>query len=552
MMSDKLQFVVLCGKIDLGDSDKLKFVGQLMPALIIHGHFYQPPRENPWTGVVEAEPSAAPFHDWNERIHSECYQPNACVRINEPATAPTTAQERIVNNYANISFNFGPTLLGWLKSNHPCTYASIIDADHESALARGGHGNAIAQAYGHAILPLCNERDRHTQIRWGIADFRDRFDRDPEALWLPETACNDRVLGALIDEGVRFVILAPHQAAQVRDRYRTGSCSDRVDSADWRTVDENSIDTSVAYHYSHRDASGRSMAVFFYEGPTSRAIAFEDLLRSSRELVDRFAQTAHDREMVNIATDGETYGHHFKFGDICLAHALAVEAPARGFRITNYGEYLDQHPPIFDVEINNGPDGKGTSWSCPHGVRRWIRDCGCHTGGEAGWNQRWRTPLRQALDVLRDENAGHFEATRGDLFLDPWQARDNSIDLILDQNHSREQFLYEHAGRWLSAEEQWRGLAHLELQRMLVLMYTSCGWFFNDISGIETIQILKYAGRAIDLMLQLRLPPVRDRFLEVLDEAKSNITALGSGADIYRRFVEPAKTDQQTKEILVT
>jgi alpha-amylase/alpha-mannosidase (GH57 family) len=523
-----------------------------MPALIIHGHFYQPPRENPWTGVVEAEPGAAPFHNWNERIYSECYQPNACVRINEPATAATTAQERIVNNYANISFNFGPTLLGWLKSNHPGTYASIIDADHESALARGGHGNAIAQAYGHAILPLCNERDRHTQIRWGIADFRDRFDRDPEALWLPETAGNDRVLGALIDEGVRFVILAPHQAAQVRDRYRTGSCSDRVDSADWRTVDENSIDTSVAYHYSHRDGSGRSMAVFFYEGPTSRAIAFENLLRSSRELVDRFAQTAHDREMINIATDGETYGHHFKFGDICLAHALKVEAPTHGFRITNYGEYLDQHPPIFDVEINNGPDGKGTSWSCPHGVGRWIRDCGCHTGGEAGWNQRWRTPLRQALDVLRDENAGHFEATRGNLFLDPWQARDNSIDLILDQNHSREQFLYEHAGRWLSAEEQWRGLTYLELQRMLVLMYTSCGWFFNDISGIETIQILKYAGRAIDLMLQLRLPPVRDRFLEVLDEAKSNVTALGSGADIYRRFVEPAKTDQQTKEILVT
>ena len=509
-----------------------------MTALIIHGHFYQPPRENPWTGVVEVEPSAAPFHDWNERIHSECYQPNAGAHITDPATG----RERIVNNYANISFNFGPTLLSWLKSNHPDTYAGIIDADEQSARERAGHGNAIAQAYGHAILPLCNERDRQTQIRWGLADFRDRFGRDPEAMWLPETACNDEVMGALIDAGLRFVILAPNQAARGR----------AIDGSEWREVNEHTIDTSVAYRYSHRDGSGRSMAVFFYDGPTSRAIAFENLLRSSRELVDRFAQTAHDRELVNIATDGETYGHHFKFGDICLAHALEIEAPARGFQITNYGEYLDQHPPAFEVEINNGPNGEGTSWSCPHGVGRWIRDCGCHTGGEPGWNQRWRTPLRQALDFLRDENAGHFEATRGNLFLDPWQARDDSIDLVLDQYHSREEFLSGHAGRWLSTDEQWRALTYLELQRMLVLMYTSCGWFFNDISGIETIQILKYAGRAIDLMEQLGLPSVRERFLEILAEAKSNRPEMGTGADIYRRFVEPLKTAKPKQEALVT
>jgi alpha-amylase/alpha-mannosidase (GH57 family) len=509
-----------------------------MPALIIHGHFYQPPRENPWTGIVEAEPSAAPFHDWNERIHTDCYQPNSCARIVDAGTG----ENLIVNNYANLSFNFGPTLASWLEQNHPDTYARIVAADGESALKRGGHGNAIAQAYGHAILPLCNERDRQTQIRWGMADFRHRFGRDPEAMWLPETACNEDVLAALIDQGLQFVILAPHQAVRVR----------AIGEAEWRVVDEESIDTSVAYRYSQRDDSGRSIAVFFYDGPTSRAIAFENLLRSSRELVDRFAQTAQDRELVNIATDGETYGHHFKFGDICLAHALEIEAPAHDFRITNYGEYLDQHPPTFEVEINNGPNGKGTSWSCPHGVSRWTRDCGCHTGGEAGWNQRWRMPLRQALDFLRDENAAHFETTRGNLFLNPWQARDNSIDLILDQYYSREQFLYEHADRRLSTDEQWRAMTYLELQRMLVLMYTSCGWFFNDISGIETIQILKYAGRAIELMEQLRLPLVRDGFLEILDEAKSNRPELGSGADIYRRLVEAAKMAQQTKEVLVT
>jgi len=398
----------------------------------------------------------------------------------------------------------------------------------------------MAQAYGHAILPLCNARDRQTQIRWGTADFRHRFSREPEAIWLPETACNNDVMDELIGAGLRFVILAPHQAARIRACGGTDNGIDPGDNA-WRNLDENGIDTSKAYRYSHRDGSGRSIAVFFYDGPTSRAVAFENLLRSSRELVDRFAQIAPERDLVNIATDGETYGHHFKFGDICLAHALAFEAPARGFQLTNYGEYLDEHPPQFEVEIDEGAAGEGTSWSCQHGVGRWIRDCGCHTGGGPGWHQRWRTPLRQALDLLRDENAVQFEATRGLLFFDPWRARDDSIALILDQHHSREAFLYDHAGRWLAAVEQWRALAYLELQRMLMLMYTSCGWFFNDIGGIETLQVLKYAGRAIDLMEQLGLPSVRGGFLELLAEAKSNRAELGSGADIYRRFVEPLR-----------
>jgi alpha-amylase/alpha-mannosidase (GH57 family) len=509
-----------------------------MPALIIHGHFYQPPRENPWTGIVETEPTAAPFHDWNERIHSECYQPNARAAISDPETG----RELIVNNYANISFNFGPTLLSWLKSNHPDTYGLILDADRVSASKRGGHGNAIAQAYGHAILPLCNDRDLETQIRWGVADFRARFGREPEAMWLPETACNDEVMSALIDVGLRFVILAPHQALRVRE----------IGESVWRDVNEHTIDTSQAYRYSHRDSSARTIAVFFYDGPTSRAIAFESLLRSSRDLVDRFTQTGHGRQLVNIATDGESYGHHFKFGDICLAHALEIEAPARGFRPTNYGELLDRHPPVMEVKINLGPDREGTSWSCAHGVGRWMRDCGCHTGGEPGWDQRWRTPLRQALDFLRDENAVHFETTRGNLFIDPWQARNESIALVLDQQHSREEFLRNHAGRWLQQNEQWRALTFLELQRMLLLMYTSCGWFFNDVSGIETIQILKYSARAMDLMEQLDLPSVRERFMEILVQAKSNRPEIGTAADIFRRLVEPAKAKQDYEEALAT
>src|ERR1051326_3309105 len=309
-----------------------------MTALIIHGHFYQPPRENPWTGMVETELSAAPFHDWNERIHSERYAPNALVPNGDSATADT-----LTNNYTNISFNFGPTLMSWLESNHPDTYARIIKADCESALARSGHGNAIAQAYGHAILPLCNERDMRTQIRWGLADFRYRFGREPESLWLPETACDDRVMSALIDEGLRYVILAPHQAKRVKTRSNNAAIATGISpnntsehTSSWTEVDEHTLDTSHAYRWCDRNDPNKSVSVFFYNGPTARAIAFEKLLSSSRELVDAFTESIGDREMLNIATDGETYGHHFKFGDVCLAHALTEEAPARGFQITNY------------------------------------------------------------------------------------------------------------------------------------------------------------------------------------------------------------------------
>jgi alpha-amylase/alpha-mannosidase (GH57 family) len=442
--------------------------------------------------------------------------------------------------------------LGWLEQNQSHTYERIREADRLSALQHNGHGNALAQAYGHAILPFCNDRDLRTQIRWGLADFRYRFGRGAESFWLPETACNDQVMSALIDEGLRYVILAPHQAKRVSTRsnsdgYRTANGSERNrDAARMPANPDVSGQDACApndgadeYRYLGRHDPNKSMAVFFYDGATSRAIAFEKLLGSSSELVDAFAQSASSKRMLNIATDGETYGHHFKFGDLCLAHALTEEAPARGFTITNYGEYLEQHPPEFDVEINNGPEGEGTSWSCAHGVGRWIRDCGCHTGGEPGWNQKWRKPLRDALDFLRDANIPHYETTRGSFFTDPWQARDDSIALILNPTESREKFLFDHAGRWLSRDEQDLALTHLELQRMLLLMYTSCGWFFNDISGIETIQIMKYAARAIDLMDQLHLPSVRDKFLEILGEAKSNRPKMGTGAGIYRRFVEP-------------
>ena len=509
-----------------------------MTSLIIHGHFYQPPRESPWTGVIEAQPGAAPYHDWNERIQAECYGPNARALI-AGSGEPT---ERAVNNYANLSFNFGPTLLSWLQLKHPLTYQNILDADRLSIRKRSGHGNAIAQAYGHAILPLCNEQDRETQVLWGLADFRCRFGREPESMWLPETACNEPTLALLIEAGLRFVILAPHQAG-----------SFRLPGGEWREIAPGSIDASRPYRFNHPDGSERSIAIFFYNGPLARAIAFERALTSSKTLVESFVRAANGAPLVNVATDGETYGHHFKFGDLCIAHALELEAPTAGLRLTNYGEYLDEHPATAEVKLARGEAGEGTSWSCIHGLGRWERDCGCHTGGEAAWNQKWRGPLRTALNFLRDAAARDFEALGSDVFAAPWQARNESIHLILEPQRSREEFVARRAKRDLNGHDHWRALMLLEMQRNSLLMFTSCGWFFSEISGIETIQVLRYAARLIDLSQQLGAPLPRKDFLDLLAEARSNRAELGSGADVYRSFAErgsvvtPSVADAEAK-----
>jgi len=314
----------------------------------------------------------------------------------------------------------------------------------------------------------------------------------------------------LIDQGLRYVILSPDQA-------------------------KGKIETSQPYVFRHPDGSKRSLAVFFYNGPLARAIAFEKALTSSRGLVDQFIRAAQSGDMVNVATDGETYGHHFKFGDLCLAHALEVEAKEADFWITNYAQYLDRYAPELEVEIDNGPDGEGTSWSCVHGVGRWSRDCGCHTGGEPGWNQAWRQPLRMALNFLRDEAAVKFESAAGELLRDPWAARNDYISVMLDQ-HARSAFFNQHAVRPLNAQEEARALMLLEMQRSALLMFTSCGWFFSDLAGIETIQVMRYAARVIDLLDQLRLDPPRKRFLELMSEAKSNRSDKGTGADLFQRI----------------
>ena len=399
--------------------------------ICIHGHFYQPPRENPWLEAIERQDSAYPYHDWNQRITAECYRPNARARILDE-------KDRIIdigNNYSRISFNFGPTLLSWLEEQAEEVYRAVTKADAESRDRFSGHGSAMAQAYNHMILPLANRRDKETQVRWGIRDFERRFARRPEGLWLPETAVDVETLEVLAGEGLAFTVLAPSQATRVRP----------IGGRAWKDVSGARIDPSRAYEA--RLPSGRRIALFFYDGPISRAVAFEGLLRKGEYLAGRLAGAFSEgrdwAQLVHIATDGETYGHHHRQGEMALAYALRhIEAQGLA-RLTNYGEYLERHPPTHQVEIFDR-----TAWSCVHGVGRWWTDCGCNSGSYPGWNQAWRTPLRNALDWLRDELAPRFESAAGELLKEPWRARDAYVDVILDRAaESRARFLEEHRAR---------------------------------------------------------------------------------------------------------
>lgn len=494
-----------------------------MAHLVVHGHFYQPPRENPWTERVPEEPGAAPFHDWNERVYAECYRPNAFSRVMNWVGQV----ERIINSYNLMSFNFGPTLLSWMQRAHPAGVQRIVEADQMS-IQRLGHGNAIGQAYNHSILPLCNDRDLRTQLRWGIADFEHYFKRLPAALWLPETAANVRTMNALIEEGMRYVILSPYQAKRAR----------LLSGGDYFDVSGGRVDTSHPYRFFHTKNASRYIDVFFYDGQVAQSVAFGGALHSSQELVDRLRNAASGR-LVHIATDGETYGHHTKFGDRTLAYALEVLAPAQGLTVTNYAAVLEELTPTLEVELQNGEDGLGSAWSCAHGLGRWTRDCGCSTGGLPGWNQRWRTPLRAALDRVREAAISAFEDGGSDVFHDPWAARDAYVSVLLDRAGATNTFLAQHVRGELTHRRRVQALSLLEVQRNAMLMYTSCGWFFNDISGIETLQVLKYAGRVIDLFEELGLGTPEPAFLEALAEGESNVPKMGNGADIFRDQVRP-------------
>ena len=494
----------------------------------IHGHFYQPPRENAWLEAVELQDSAYPYHDWNARIANECYEANATSRILDQQGRIV----QIVNNYSNISFNFGPTLLAWLEEHEAGVYEKIIQADRQSRERFSGHGSAIAQAYNHMILPLANQQDKRTQILWGIRDFEYRFGRKAEGMWLPETAVDLATLDVLAEHGILFTILSPYQAKRVRP----------IGEEKWTDTGHGTIDPRRPYiqHLS----GGRSLVIFFYDGPISQAVAFERLLRNGEEfakrLVGGFDDERDTAQLVHIATDGESYGHHHPYGDMALAYALEyIEANGLG-RLTNYGEFLAKYPPTHEVEIF-----ENTSWSCAHGIERWRSDCGCHTGHHPDWNQSWREPLRNALDWLRDALAPVYEEKMKRLNLkDPWQARNDYVDVVLDRSSDNfEQFLHRHAAGQLSAADRIILIKQLEMQRHLMLMYTSCGWFFEDLSGIETVQVIQYAGRAIQLCLGTTGSDLEPEFLEHLSRAHSNLSEMGDGRNIFKRFVKPAGLD---------
>jgi alpha-amylase/alpha-mannosidase (GH57 family) len=495
--------------------------------ICIHGHFYQPPRENPWLEAVEVQDSAHPYHDWNERVTAECYAPNSASRILDGDDRVTD----IVSTYARISFNFGPTLLSWMESYAPEIYRSILLADRQSIVWRSGHGNALAQVYNHMIMPLASGRDKRTQVIWGIRDFGSRFGRFPEGMWLAETAVDLETLDILAEAGIRFTILASHQAGKVR---RTGGKK-------WKDTSGGEIDPTRAYLC--RLPSGREISLFFYDGPISQAVAFEKLLNRGEDFAHRLLSGFSDRrnwpQLLHIATDGETYGHHHKYGDMALAYALNYIEGNGLARITNYGEYLEKHPPVHEVRIL-----ENTSWSCFHGIERWRSDCGCNSGGNPGWNQDWRAPLRSALDLLRDRMADGYARKAGEYLRDPWLARDDYISVVLDRSEENiGNFLDRHALHVLYPEEWPEVLGLLEMQRQSMLMYTSCGWFFDEISGLETTQVLQYAGRAIQLAEKLLPGNFEEPFLEVLSAARSNLPYHENGRRIYEKLVKPCMID---------
>ena len=485
--------------------------------ICIHGHFYQPPRENPWLESITLQESAYPFHDWNERINAECYSPNTQARILDENGGVT----KTVNNYSRMSFDFGPTLLSWMESKAPETYQAVLDADIISQKNFSGHGSAIAQCYSHMIMPLANSRDKYTQVYWGIRDFEFRFKRLPEGMWLPETAVDLETLQIMADQGIRFTILAPHQAGKLLDK---AGESDEKEGLD------------IYHPYRIRLKSEKSIDVFFYNGALSQFLAFENLLRDGKTFAEKLIQTdiSNGSHLLSIATDGETYGHHHKFGDMALAFALQYIEDHADARLTNYAEYLEKFPPEQEIEIS-----ERTSWSCAHGVARWSIHCGCQTGGHHDWTQHWRAPLRHALDWLQCCVNSIFIDLGNDLFRDPWQARNLYINIRLNKCDI-DSFLDEQSRRVLEIPE--KAVAHklMELQRHAMLMYTSCGWFFNDLSGIETEQILLYAGIAIQLAEELSGDSLEPDFIRLLELAESNISEKGNGAQIYQNVIKQA------------
>nr|WKN36195.1 DUF3536 domain-containing protein [Tunicatimonas sp. TK19036] len=495
----------------------------------IHGHFYQPPRENPWLNRVEVQDSAYPFHDWNERISAECYSRNSASRILD---GEGRIQD-IINNYSKISFNFGPTLLQWMQLQAPDVYYAILEADKLSQKQFSGHGSAIAQAYNHLIVPLANQRDQETQIVWGIRDFEARFNRYPEGMWLPETAVNTETLEVLAKHDIKFTILSPYQALKVR----------KIGEKEW--IDSTGARVDPRRPYLCKLPSGRKIALFFYDGPVSQGIAFEGLLNDgaafANRLVEQLDLDSEESQIMHIATDGESYGHHHRYGEMGLSYCLHhIENNTEAY-LTIYGEYLEKYPLEYEAKVI-----ENTAWSSTPHLERWSDEGGGNTGGRPEWHQRWRKPLRAAFDWLRDTINPIYEQEMKAFVDDPWAVRDNYIDVILDRSRENvEGFITEQTKRTLSHEEKVTFLKLLEIQHHAMLMYTSCGWFFDEVTGIETMQDILYAARALQLAKDVTGTDYEVHFLELLAQAESNIPDHKNAAVAYEKFVRPSVVDMQ-------
>lgn len=418
--------------------------------LCIHGHFYQPPREDPFTGEIPSEYGAAPYHDFNEKINAECYRPNAAR-----------------GNFAHISFDLGPTLASWLGQHDPETHQAMLGADRQHCVDTGA-GNALAQAYNHTIMPLASAQEKRIQIAWGLADFRYRFGRDAEGMWLPETAVDYPTLSALADYGIQFTILAPWQAA-------------------------GDVDTSQPSLV--RLPDGRHISVFFYNAALSGAVSFDGGMTIDAPAFSYGALPRHlnqqklaagEPQILLVATDGELYGHHQPFRDLFLQHLLTEDAPRDGFAVVSLAEYLRRYPPTHEVGIR-----EGTSWSCAHGVTRWRESCGC-----SGWNGDWKWHLRHALNRLAARLDLLYEMRSADDLYDPWAALEGYLAVRLGTTDWSD-FWSRHARRMPGGAASRRLKAFFEAQYARHLMFTSCAFFFEDFDRIEPRNAVAWARRAV-------------------------------------------------------
>lgn len=466
--------------------------------VIIHGHFYQPPRESPWTGLISPEPTAAPFPNWNERILSECYTANAHAHMMEGTVV------HVRNNYESLSFNVGPTLASWMERHGKTAYRAIRRGDELSRERCGGHGNAIAQSYNHSILPLLSARDRELQIAWGIEDFVYRFRRRPEGIWMPECAADDDTLEAIAAAGLKFTIVAADQGRFNGPRADSRAAGPFI----WRGREH-------------------TLAIFRFDRPLSGEIAFGDLLNDGAKMADRLTETALALEpgaALLVATDGETFGHHKKTGASELARALTLLERRGDIMLANLGEYLASHAPDGSFEMN-GP----TSWSCEHGVARWHSNCGC--GGNPGTTQEWREPLFDAMQFVKNHTDAMYQRFAPAMVEDAAGALNESVRIFLDpQPAVQEEFFVK---RKVANERFHDQLVRLfEMVRAGQAAMTSCAWFFDDFGGPEGRVALRWAARAIEIAAEFA-PTIEPEVLSRLRTIRSNRRDIGDAATLY-------------------